>query len=132
MMRQWLVFDLDSTLVYEGQVVPFQQVPSLIDQLYRAGYQLFICSYNPAAYIVLRLAGLRKYFTKIRVVFNGGSKGLAIRQLAQSYNLDPQKCVFFDDLDSNVRDACQYGIRSVKVDPRVGATEWQVRTALIY
>jgi putative hydrolase of the HAD superfamily len=99
-------------------LTPLQETVSLLPMIKEAGHQLyFLSNYHQE---------LRDYIQKkypFFQLFDGGVFSCDVhlvkpqeaiyRYFLEKYGLDPQHCVFFDDVEENIRSAERCGIKSV-------------------
>ena len=91
--------------------------PALLAQLKQKGYQLFLLSDFPAKFASLRQRfDIFDLFDKLVVSYQYGvskrDHGLFARLLEECH-LDPNECMFFDDIAANVEAAASFGIHGV-------------------
>lgn len=102
-----------------GQVPPFAGVPEMFKSLHAAGHKLFILSSNYPENIrsFLKYNKLEHYITDVRGVSWGNTpiKSLALRRLADKYNLEPSESYHVGNEGLDMRAARWAGMRGIGV-----------------
>lgn len=117
-------FDLDDTLTHEG----FEPVPPLcddaVDVLARCralGLRVAIVSHNSNAAAICAATGLDAYIDAY-IAESAYDKFDMLRRAMAHFDVAPQACVLFDDMQEHVRTARAMGMRGVHVSWVTGVT----------
>ena len=128
-MKSVYIFDLDNTLYlwnvnleyrleYEYKLIEF------LKKLKTNNNILAIASFNKAPRIYLKEMLILDYFDYIISEYpyedNYRKKSDMIIEILKNVNKEKKDAIFFDDINSNIKDCESNGIMSIKIDPKIG------------
>lgn len=123
-MSKVYIFDLDDTLYlrkvddeykknYEYELIKF------LTKLKNNNKILGVASHNISPRYFLRMMNIDTYFDYIIGEYPRKKSNMIV-EILKNINKVKEDVIFFDDLDSNIIECNENGIKSIKIDPRKG------------
>lgn len=133
-MQKVVVFDLDDTLIHEGfsESEPrlCAETPKVLEYLLQKGHKLSIASHNHRALKILETIHLHDHFAVVcGYVPKCVTKNPHIEEILTALKAQKDSIVLFDDLQSNITAAKQYGVSAHLVNWKTGITFKDVQRA---
>jgi FMN phosphatase YigB (HAD superfamily) len=116
------IFDLDDTLIHENfedhdGIFLFEETVSILTYLVNNDYTLAIATHNSNVYEILKKNDIEHFFDPDLVIgFDDVSKKPHLNMIMHIANVEPQDCIYFDDLLFHVQEAKELGMHSYCVD----------------
>jgi len=128
--RNLVIFDLDDTLCHEGfSVEEYKEsflclhTKDILEYLHKQGHVLAIASHNECAEQISQLCGILQYFTYIVGYCPITNTKMPLVQDILNYTtMSKEDVIFFDDVEQNVNEMNENGIRAKKVCWKIGIT----------